>query len=117
MNGSMQRIAMALVLAGLMVGCIPVDTPNQPTQALAPAPVGAPGPTRVYDVPPPPTQQQPTVAVPPTAEPTAEVAAEPTDAPVTQNPPASPKAETTVWDGKMTILHTNDSVGYLDPCG
>ncbi len=108
MSGSVQRVLVILLLLGLVIGCAPADAPSQPTQALAPAPVGAPGPTRVYDVPPPPTPTQQAEAVPPTAE--------PTDSPVAQNSP-SPAADPDAWSGLVTILHTNDSVGYLDPCG
>jgi hypothetical protein len=105
MNVSMQKITVALVLAGLLIGCAPADAPSQPGQALAPAPVGAPGPTRVYDVPPPPSPTPQTVVLAQTAEP----ATEPTDSPVAPSP--------SLWSGSLTILHTNDSVGYLDPCG
>jgi hypothetical protein len=119
MSVSMRRMAMILLLIGLLIGCAPANTPNQPSQprALAPTPMGAPRPTRVYDVPLPPTQPQPTVALPPTAEPTAEAVTEPTDAPPAQEPSANPEPERMAWGGKVTILHTNDSVGYLDPCG
>jgi hypothetical protein len=108
MSVSVQRVFVILLLLGVMIGCVPANAPSQPTQALAPEPIGAPGPTRVHDVPLPPTPTQQAAAVPPTVE--------PTDLPVVQNP-SSPTADPDAWSGLVTILHTNDSVGYLDPCG
>ena len=107
MNVPLRYVLSIALLASLLVGCAPTDAPNRatPAQPLGPAPVGAPGPTRVYDVAPPPTPAQQAAVLPPTAE--------PTSPPVGEGAPANPSA----WTGKVTILHTNDSVGYLDPCG
>ncbi len=92
------NLALAVLLVTVLAGCaVPVATPDvpQPTAmtALSTAPATLPAPQ-------PPTLTP--TAPAPTAEPTATMAN-----------PASDGS-----DGlRLTILHTNDVSGWVDPCG
>lgn len=84
-------LTLLLLIVWLAAGCSPA-TPTSTPQATA----RTPAPTRLYDVPLPP------------ATATARALQSPT--PAATNGP--------VAEGiKLTILHTNDSRGYVDPCG
>jgi len=108
-----------------MVGCSPSTEPTTALPQSKPSPtVESPGPDRVPIAPtggPSPTPSAVaaasptavlTVAAP--ASPTAEsMEAVPTGAP-TANPPPAELPVGATW---LTILHTNDVTGYVDPCG
>lgn len=80
-----------LLISWLAAGCSPANPASAP-QVTA----HTPAPTRLYDVPLPP------------ATATARASQGPTPA-ATSGP--------VVGGTKLTILHTNDSRGYVDPCG
>ncbi len=98
-------LLVALIVPGLLTGCQPATT-SQPTAATGPTAVLGPAlpPTATHVVA-APTAPKPanTAAVPPTA---AAKAAVPV---VAANP--GPNAL------NVTILHTNDVAGEIDPCG
>lgn len=89
-----------LLLGVLLTSCAPTGISVQPTasggQAAQPA----------ITV----TQTQPTPSLVP-----------PTESVATASPSAPPATATTATDAteemQVTILHTNDSRGYVDPCG
>jgi len=96
------RMLIPLLLVSILsvVGCAPNLAP---TSSLLPGEQGtsmAPTATLTYDVPlPPPTATRATVAGQGSPQPQASTA-------------VAPRSLT-----KLTILHTNDSRGYVDPCG
>lgn len=91
---SIAKAAVFLLLTILLIGCSE-DTVNQPAPTIIPVP-----PSRVF-----PTATKPMLptAVPPT----------PTKAMVL------PSTPTPALQGvaRLTILYTNDTRGYVDPCG
>lgn len=91
-----------LTAGGVIAGCSPAS-PSAP-QAAAPANAG---PTAI------PTLAEYTVATPP---PKPATAAAPTATPAVSapQPAAAPAPGAPI---KLTLLHTNDSRGYIDPCG
>ena len=91
-------LVLLLLLSGLAVGCAPA-TPAKPSATISQAqqqPGRTPSPTRYYDVAPPPA--------------TATAAA-------LQSPTPPVASGSSAGGVKLTILHTNDSRGYVDPCG
>lgn len=90
----------ALLASGVALGCVPEPTAT-PRPSAPPTPTkqaGNPTATLLY-----------TVATPkPLASPTA---SQPVAQPRTAVAPASSGTK------QLTILHTNDSQGYIDPCG
>lgn len=95
------RVALGcLLLVGIVLsGCTPTAEPTMPPATkMAAAPATAAPPATNTPVPPPPT------AVPPSATPVPPTAV-PTEMPAQRQPL------------KVTILHTNDLMGEIDPCG
>jgi len=124
-SSSLLRIVILVIVVLSMVGCSPstestaalpqsepsptVESPNPDRVPVAPTSVTAPTPSAVAAASP---TAAPTVAAP--ANPTAELMeAVPTDPP-TANPPPAELPVGATW---LTILHTNDVTGYVDPCG
>ena len=96
-------LASLLLLSWLVTGCSPAlsaktsaGTPSAAVSQAKQQPGRTPSPTRYYDVPLPPATA--TVKAPPS--------------PV----PASATGSST-GGTRLTLLHTNDSRGYVDPCG
>ena len=102
------------LLAWAMVACgRAADTPapeplpiatvaSQSSAATAPRPTSKPTPSAVYDVPlPPVTSTAITVLT----------------AAVGQSSPQASETGRSGEETRVTILHTNDSRGYVDPCG
>jgi len=96
-------LALLLLLSGLATGCspatlakLPASTPSATVSQAKQESGRTPAPTRLYDVPLPP---------------------ETATAQALQSP--TPVATTGSFAGgtNLTILHTNDSRGYVDPCG
>ena len=124
-SSSLLRVVILWFVVLGMVGCSPSTEPTAALPGSEPSPtVESPDPDRVPIAPtraPSPTPsalaatsptEAPTVAAPasPTAEP---MEAVPTGPP-TANPPPAELPSGAEW---LTILHTNDVMGYVDPCG
>ena len=124
-SSSLLRAVILWFVVLSMVGCSPsteptgvfpqsepsptVESPGQDPMPNAPASGPSPTPSAVAVASP---TALPTVAAP--ASPTAEsMEAVPTGAP-TANPPPAELPVGATW---LTILHTNDVTGYVDPCG
>ena len=124
-SSSLLRVVILWFLVLSMAGC---SSSTEPTAALArsdPSPtVESPGPDQVPIAPTSAPSPTPSVvaAASPTAVPTvaapASPAAESMEAvptgPPTANPPPAELPAGAAW---LTILHTNDVTGYVDPCG
>ena len=95
-------VVLAFVLASLVInGCTPTPTavPTQPTDTV------------IYDVPTPPAS----AAVERSTDVVATSALPPATNAATEAVPSS--ANGSQPRARLTIMHTNDSRGYLDPCG
>ena len=116
----------SLVLAGMLVGCQPDPEPTlppatmygpQPATAMVPKPPTAtPLKPAVNPVKPTPTKK-PTPTSQPTVEPTVSPLLRSTELvkPTSLAEPAEPVAGRQAV--ALTILHTNDVMGEIDPCG
>jgi len=88
-------VLQVFLLSWLALGCSPAGTPAAAVGQTEGLPGRTPSPTRYYDV-----------ALPP------KTATAKAQSPI-------PAATTSSSSGgvRLTVLHTNDSRGYVDPCG
>ena len=124
-SSSLLRVVILWFVVLSMVGCSSSNEPTAPFTQSEPNPtVEGPDPDRVPIAPtsvPSPTPSVvtaasptvvPTVAAP--VSPTAESMETVPTGPSKANPPPAELPEEAAW---LTILHTNDVTGYVDPCG
>ncbi|MGQ9494297.1 MAG: hypothetical protein ACUVR2_11155 [Anaerolineae bacterium] len=90
------KAAFLLLLAGMLLGCSE-DTANRPAPTIIPV-----APSRAF-----PTATKP---MPPTPVP-------PTPTKVIFVPPTPTPMQAMQGLARLTILYTNDTGGYVDPCG
>ena len=124
-SSSLLKVVILWFVVLSMVGCSSSTEPTAAfTQSGSSPTIAGPGPDRVPIAPtsvPSPTPlvvadaspaAVPTVAAP--ISPTAESMETVPTGPSTANPPPAELPAGAVW---LTILHTNDVTGYVDPCG
>ena len=118
---SLVRMMIPLLLLAVAVGC--TADRQSPTTARGSQSYPSADQPSPEAVPPPPTElptATPTVFVPPTLEPTATPTV---SLPTIQVPSATPVPEQPTIEMpadaafRVTVLHTNDTAGYVDPCG
>ncbi len=108
-NPLVAKIVILCLSAWILTGCSPAsESVAQPTENVP----GSPGEMPVPNVPLPPAT--PTATATPTAVPTAIPTATPVATSTAPEPATVVVPEMAVG---LTILHTNDSRGYVDPCG
>jgi len=124
-SSSLLRVLILWFVVLSVAGCSPSTEPTAVLPQSEPSPtVESPNPDRVPIAPtsvPSPTPSV-VVAASPTAVLTAAAPASPTATPEmavptfppTANPPPADLPSGAAW---LTILHTNDVTGYVDPCG
>lgn len=103
---ALYSIGLVLVLAStILAGCAPQAAATLPAATVVTQPTLQPPPQPAVQ---PVTQSMPTLA-PPQA---------PTQAPSPTAQPAAPANNPIAKDGlQVTVLHTNDVNGEIDPCG
>jgi len=125
-SSTLLRVVILFIVVLSMAGCSSPKKPQATVPQNEPSPtVGNPAPDSVPI--PPTTAPSPTPSVVPTAIPTVVptavvAAASPTAVPTAVVPAGPtrtvpPVAELPEDAPKVTILHTNDVRGYVDPCG
>ena len=113
---------LTVALAGLLAlsACQPASPPPIAEADYLPKapPSATPAAIAIHEAPPTGTPTVMRVDAPP--PPAATATASPTQVPPTDPPPQPTPAPDEPAQGSVTtvlILHTNDTVGYLDPCG